>query len=369
MVQASEFRLGEIVVQDLNQNNWYDAESDQVTDLKGKALAPAEKYQKLQAALKEMRQSSWRGILLNHAANFFRWIRRAAEQANLGDVPETQMALMEAEDAFKGLPGAWDKKRAEAILKQAMIKGVEAQFKAAEQNSLSPEADPLKARGHLDEATLLIRELKLGFQVDLKFDGSKAGVIVERAYQRAADRKLEEARATAAQGNILETQSLASFLEYYRVECQMMTGATIYVPTRELEDLQGQAIINGLPKLYDIAQGEATSGNAKVTRQLLKHIQETIEEGNREFHLNIRFDEQRGDEILESALVNGIEDNFKRADEAMREGYPEKADAWLMLARQYVEEYNREHRPHNGKSPLRFDEIRSRIILNYKPKR
>lgn len=365
MVAGTGIRLGEILVQDLNHNNFYDPGIDDVTDLSGKALKPWVQAQGLAKLQRELKIVSWRGIFLDRASHYLQLMRKAEGAAEQGEWDATIAALGEAQAVFVGQPGTWDQARADKIMERSLIRGVQVLLKNAEEKAQRAE-DPERVRLDLDMAAHYDKELFLGFKVVGPFDPARAGQILETGYRNKIDALILKAEKLADEGDIEMTRSQTLMVDYYVQEALNLLGSQVGPAPRDLDRILARAMVNGMPQEYEKTEAEARSGNTQVVRRLLKYIKGLVDEAQQHFGSNLTFDATRADTILETALIEGIEDNFQRAIEARHRGQDSRAEDWLNLARDYVQEYNRDHAPHSRKAPLRFDENRARIILTKK---
>ncbi|KAB2837315.1 hypothetical protein F9K50_11290 [bacterium] len=361
---ADELRIGRLFIHDLNQNDRYDPAVDRVSDEAGQPLSGPEQARALQAILGEIRAPAWRGLSLAKVEAYARALSEARETAARGDVDQNQSANSRAERLAKELGLNFDAVRARAQRRQALQTALRRGMEAAER--LSERADSADlAKSALDEVYGIAEDLKKEFAV-AAYDGGRAGRILERAYRKTIEGWMNQARAQAKAVDLQGALIGLNLAEHYAHEAQSNLGIHLYPDPREVEALALQVYGEGLEKEYLRAEEQAALGNAKVTRNILAYIRDQVREANQKYRFQFSVDEPRCDRILETALVAGVEDNFRRAAEQAGLGHGDEVEKWLALARDYVAEFNREHRSHYWKAresaPLSFDEPRARAI-------
>ncbi len=361
---ANELRIGRLFIQDLNQNDRYDPAVDRVRDEAGRPLSGPEQARALQAILGEIRAPSWRGLSLAKVEAYASALTEARETAARGEVDRSQSANAQAERLAKGLGLPFDAARARAQRRQALQIAVRRGMEAAEKLSARADSADL-VKSALDEVYGLSEDLRKEFALSA-YDGGRAGRILERAYRKTIEGWMDQARAQAKAVDLQGALIGLNLAEHYAHEAQSNLGIHLYPDPREVEALALQVYGEGLEKEYLRAEEQAALGNAKVTRNILAYIRDQVREANQKYRFQFSVDEPRCDRILETALVAGVEDNFRRAAEQASQGHGDEVEKWLALAKDYVSEFNREHRSHYWKAresaPLVFDETRARMI-------
>lgn len=351
----SDITIGSVVIQDVNQNNLFDAGVDGVVDPSGQPFSPIKEAAELHQITQELGTSSWKGILLSDAAVMVNGFRDATDAAQQGNVATVEFHLKEAERGAQNLGLAFPQTRADSILESALRNGMTENFQNADamaqagQNINGVEALLNEAAGHH-------QRLQTQFNFPFPFDQIRADSILKDAFQNGIPALEQGAQTKAAAGDFFG--ALSDFQDLKRlipVANQKFALYFQYNPSQAQKAVR-DAFQIGHAQIYQNIHQAALRGQAMLVRHRLRNLENQINAANSEFQLSLAFDSKQADSILADALINGIPDNFKLAKSAAKGRSPRSARRWLNLARSYVDEYNANFaNPRKGKPKLVFD--------------
>ncbi len=297
-----DIRISDITIQDTNQNELYDAGVDGVLDATGNPLSPREQKDKLQKILKDLGTVSWRGVWLPAAAELVEQIHLAQSHAEAGEVEATREALQKARAVRGNLPLASDRLRTGRILKQALLKGIEVNFKEA-LTIAQKGGDVQEVRDLLDVAHQYGTELKEEFFLPKKFDEKKAFDILTQGYRNMIAGMVQEADHQASLGNISYTEEIFYFVHANILQAKQVVGLNLTYDWQRAERTIVSAYPKGIEKEFQYAVELAFQGRAADVREVLNNLRKTVSIGNRQYHLGLSFDQARADKIMEQARI------------------------------------------------------------------
>jgi hypothetical protein len=119
-----------------------------------------------------------------------------------------------------------------------------------------------------------------------------------------------------------------------------------------------------LPQKWALAGALAQQGKVPETAKLLEEIGSIIETANKVYGLDQVNDPKRIDDLMATALVNGVQDRFQQAGQrAKRKDSGREVVDLLQEAKNFVIEYNNKYAQRDGRAALRYDEEKSLDII------
>lgn len=129
---------------------------------------------------------------------------------------------------------------------------------------------------------------------------------------------------------------------------------------KDIDQWMITAYQNGIPATYQRLQRLATRGQTMRVRAMIGKLKSHLNQAGNRYGLTfLQLPANWESLIMEDALINGIEDNFKIALRKARRGSIRGADKWVRMAERYVIEYNRKYA---GPRKLLFDTNRADTI-------
>ncbi len=358
--------FGDILIHDRNDNNLYDAKFDLVTNLEHQEI-PHEKKQKLQEILKQLNKPTWKGIILNPTGAYFTAFFEAKKHAEEGEPDDVKTQLTTAKEIADQIKLKFNEKAATEILKKAYLKGIEKCRKIIQHPTFNNQFLPMA--GNLEEvqAALLsleryTHEYNQTFNAKLIFDKAEAEAILKKSYLAEIPALAAEVTKYAQFGSILFTKILLKSMTKHIDEAKRKFQLDFPYDTAWADQQLQEALIKGIPHEWAKAKQEAAKGQTILVRKILNRIQSLVLEGNRKFGLGLNYDQQKEDEIMEEALREGAEDNFRLAEKFARQANLTKTQHWIDQAHQYLQEYNVKY-SHVGKGKIFFDHDRAEKII------
>jgi len=356
-------KVGDLLINDVNDNNLYDSGVDTVGDVIGQPLSPQQQATKLAEVLKSLKVSSWRGLPLGQAGDYLNYLSQAEILAPYGAVEMTSQNLNLAIDSVQGTTIPFDTKRADAAYQTALTQAVDLNF--AEAEKIAKEGGSIdEAKNYLSSAATYVAELQQSFHSKIFFDMRRADAAMIEAYQKGIPNIYMQALREAAKGNIDAAKSDLQAVQGHIAEANRQFNLGLNYDRGQGDFIMKLAYIIGIASYYPFAQSFASKGLTQSTRTTLLKIQTLIAEANQNYNLGLTYDQARADGIMEVALVKGIEDNFQYAARLAKKGDVANARHWLTQAENYTNEYNRKFGHLNGRTPLVFDQIRADLILD-----
>ncbi len=350
--------LGEVFITDLNENDVYDPKEDLVTDLSGKTLPSKEASQKLKKVLKAMNAKEWKGISLFWAQEYLTHFREAERLTKLGEVEEVDDLLSQAQDAVANLPISFDQTRSDRLRKAVRLQAIDDAMLNAQDFEKSKEWINLHLELQAIEVWYL--ELKADFGTTAKYDLKE----FERLYQEACQQIVQDCKsalATASKsGWIRQTKDLITQLTYYAYLAKNRYQLDLSASQQEIDDWMQEAYHQGIPDIFNRLQNFAQTGQVQSFRRLLPELQTYMAEAKSRYGLTFQYTQDMIDNYYELALLEGIEDNYKLAEDAAKRGDRDRAEKLLELTQEYVDEYNQKY---PKKKTVSLDRDRSYDIL------
>jgi len=359
-MKAIEIR--DVIVQDLNENNLYDSDIDEVTNRSGQILTPQEKSQKLNAILAELKAPEWKGLALSRVSIYLQCLRDAKNSAFLGEVQETHNSLGDAEEEARLLSLPFDSQQAFQWKHQALTNSMNSHLRIAQKAArIGGNAEEVK--NALETAKQEATDLNRLYQDPVVFDQNAADQTLKTAFLNQIQHLYGEAAQSAKEGKIGTVKWNAKEIRYWIGEAYRRFNLRLRFDQTRVDRALKEAFTYGIPHEYKEAETLAAQGQTRQVRLFLTKIQSHIQEANQKFSLGISYDQKRADNIMADALVNGVSDNFKLARGYAKGRSLFYATQWLKTAQQYVNEYNQKYAGQKGRPSLVFDQTRANEIL------
>jgi len=346
--------IGDVTINDVNQNDLYDANLDAVVDQKGQPLSGLALHFKMAGLLKAIQAKTWQGLSLPDVARIIDGFDTAQQAAQQGHPQEVHDALEDAKDAAKSLKLPLNRRRADFLYRTALLKGVSNNMANADLSAQNG-SDVEEIKDFLEEAESYVVEYNVTFASPIAYDQKFADRILESAYQNRIPQSFLEADQAAQQGDYHQVEKLFKETQSYIQEANSEFNLGLSFDQVRADRILQDAYLAGIPLLWQRTENFAQQGQTTIVRSHMTELQRVIAQANLSFALNLSFDQTRADQIMETALKEGAVDNFKLAERMAKAGSVEETEKWLDKAHDYIDEYNQRIAQQKGKTALSFD--------------